>query len=195
MEAFARGYLLYLVLPIWLLAGLLDWYCHRQAQIERTAGPKESLIHFLLFAEAGLPILLGLFLEINGAVLGIMLFFWLAHEVTAYWDVHYAAQHRSITPFEQRVHDYLGVVPLLAFSIALILYWPQAVAWFGLGPESLRLSLEGKQKPLPFSYVAGLLAAIFLFIVVPYLEELVRCVRVNKSKSKTRIVSTLGLDN
>ena len=49
--------LMYFVLPVWLLAGFADWLCHRASHIETTTGAKESLIHLLMFAEVGGPLL------------------------------------------------------------------------------------------------------------------------------------------
>ncbi len=49
-------------MPLWMSAGLLDWYWHKDTDIEHTAGTKESLIHLLMFTEVGLPILMGLLL-------------------------------------------------------------------------------------------------------------------------------------
>jgi hypothetical protein len=62
VERATRRYLLYFVLPAWIGAGLVDWQRHRQTKIEETAGSHESLIHALMMAELGLPILMGLFL-------------------------------------------------------------------------------------------------------------------------------------
>jgi hypothetical protein len=90
--------LLYFILPIWLIAGFADWLCHRRAHIESTADPKESLIHLLMFAEMGVPLLLALFLEINSLIIAVMIAAFLIHEVTALWDVTYATAVRSVTP-------------------------------------------------------------------------------------------------
>jgi uncharacterized membrane protein YqjE len=61
--------LLYFVMPVWFLAGLADYLCHRASDIEHTAGAKESLIHLLMFAEVAVPLLACLFLEINALVI------------------------------------------------------------------------------------------------------------------------------
>jgi cytochrome c oxidase assembly factor CtaG len=47
----AQMVLLYFVMPVWFLAGVADWLCHRATDIEHTAGAKESFIHLLMFAE------------------------------------------------------------------------------------------------------------------------------------------------
>lgn len=60
-ERAGRQLLLGGVMPMWLGAGLADRYLHRRTHIEDTAGPRESLVHWLMFAETGVPVLLGLF--------------------------------------------------------------------------------------------------------------------------------------
>jgi hypothetical protein len=37
--------ILYGMLPLWGIAGFIDWCCHRATRIERTSGLKESLVH------------------------------------------------------------------------------------------------------------------------------------------------------
>src|SRR5438045_9736202 len=56
------------VLPVWIGAGLADWWCHRRTDIEHTAGATESAIHAAMMIEGGLPTLLGLFCEVNAGV-------------------------------------------------------------------------------------------------------------------------------
>ena len=60
-----RRYITYAMLPCWGLAGALDWLWHRQTKIETTSGTEESIMHLLMMAEAGTPILMGLFMEVN----------------------------------------------------------------------------------------------------------------------------------
>lgn len=177
---FTQSYLLFVVLPLWVAAGFADWLCHRFSRIELTTGPRETAIHLLMLGEAAIPVLLALFFEITGLVLLAMFIFWLLHEATSYWDVSYAARHRQVTPIEQRVHDYLAVVPFLAMSLVFVLHWPQVLALIGLGSEPADLSLRWKEPPLPISYVAGFLGAITLFEVLPFLEELWRGLRVRR---------------
>jgi hypothetical protein len=45
---------------------------HRQTKIETTSGAKESVMHLIMMAEAGIPILTGLFLEMNAGALALM---------------------------------------------------------------------------------------------------------------------------
>lgn len=90
VERATRHYLLYFVLPLWIAAGLADWWRHPQTDIEHTAGTHESMIHALMMAEIGPPLLMGLFLEIDASVLLAMIGTFFVHEATAFWDVAYA---------------------------------------------------------------------------------------------------------
>ena len=179
-----ENYLLFIILPLWIAVGAADWLCHRAAQIDQTSGPKESVIHILMLGEAGVPVLMGLFLEINGLIIMIMVAALISHELTAYWDVRFATYHRVVTPIEQRIHDYLGAVPFMATSGVIILHWHETLSVVGLGPEKLHLALHWKQEPLSTAYVSAVLGAIVLFILVPYTEELLRGVRAARSGSQ-----------
>lgn len=86
IERAVRSLLLGGVMPLWLGAGLADWYLHRRTRIEETTGPRESLIHHLMFAETGIPVLPGLFCEVNAGVLAAAYAATGAHWATAYWD-------------------------------------------------------------------------------------------------------------
>lgn len=173
----AVAVLLYFILPLWLVAGFADWLCHRATKIEATTGAKESLIHLLMFAEIGVPLLAALFLEINALIIALMIVAFLAHEATALWDVSYAVTRREVTPFEQHVHSFLEMLPLMGAAFVAVLHWPQFLALFGAGPEPARFDLTWKQEPLPVAYIASVLAAALLFELLPYLEELWRGLR------------------
>ena len=83
----ARRYIRYVIFPAWSAAGFLDWLWHRQTKIETTSGQEESITHALMMVEVGVPILMGMFLEINAGVLGLMGLGWFVHEATVAWDV------------------------------------------------------------------------------------------------------------
>jgi hypothetical protein len=102
MNSPAALIVMYFVLPLWLAAGFVDWLCHRASHIENTAGAKESLLHLLMFAEVGAPLLAAIFLEINAGIFALMILAFFVHEATALWDVSYAVKMRNLTPFEQQ---------------------------------------------------------------------------------------------
>jgi len=127
VEGATRRALLYFVLPLWPGSGVADWWHHRRTRIEDTAGARESTIHLLMLAEAGVPALLGLFLEVNAGVLLTAFGAMAAHEVTAIWDVVYAEPRRKVTPSEQHVHSLrlkkrpLGPKYVVALLVAIAL--------------------------------------------------------------------------
>jgi hypothetical protein len=181
VELATRRVLLYFVVPLWLGAGFLDWVRHRRTHIETTAGTRESAIHALMLTEAGLPALMGLFLEVNAGVLLAGGAAFLAHEATAMWDVSYAEPRRRVTPAEQHIHSFLEVVPLMALSFLAALHWDQARALVGAGGGPARFALRPKRPPLPRRYVGGVLAGIVAFGVLPYAEEFRRCYRIDRN--------------
>jgi hypothetical protein len=171
--------LMYFVVPLWLLAGLCDYLCHRATHIASTSGSKESFIHLLMFVELGLPLLAAIFLEVNALIIAFMIIMFLLHEVTAFWDVSYAVSRRRVTPLEQHVHSFLEIVPLLGLTLIAARHWPQFLALFGVGAESARLSLGWKSEPLPPAYVVAVLTSAALLGAL-YLEELARCLRAER---------------
>jgi hypothetical protein len=127
-----------------------------------------------------------LFLEINALVFAVMIAAFIAHEATALWDVSYAIDKRYISPFEQHVHSFLEMIPLMAGSFIAVLHWPQFSALFGFGNETPRFALEWKNEPLPLIYIFAVLGAALLFELLPYLEELWRGVRATKAAPARR---------
>jgi hypothetical protein len=172
-----RSVLMYFVLPLWLLAGFADYLCHRASHIATTSGPKESLIHLLMLAEIAIAVIAAMSFEINAAIILLMVIVWATHEATALWDVTFAHHKREVTPVEQWVHSYLGVLPLLSLVLVVVLHWTQFLALFGLGSEAPRFEILWKEPPLPWSYVLPIIVATILFEVLPYFEELVRGLR------------------
>ena len=186
-----RQYLLFFILPLWMLAGLTDYVLHKRTRIEDTAGIKESVLHALQLGEAGLPVLLALLLEINALIMLIMLIGLVLHEVTALLDVRYASSRRYVSPLEQHVHSFMEVLPLMALSFVTVMYWNQFAALFGFGPETPRFDLRPKSHPISSVYLAVLLFCIACFIVLPYTEELWRCFRAASRGQKDNAKQTL----
>jgi hypothetical protein len=177
IEKAAQRLLIGGVMPLWLGAGLADWNLHRRTRIEETAGPRESLIHHLMFAETGVPVLLGLFCEVNAGVLASAYAAAAAHSATAYWDQAYAEERRRVSTVEQHVHSLLEVSPLTAALLLTALHWDQAAALAGCGNRA-RFGLRLKRRhPLSAVARAGLLAAVGIAGVLPYAEEFWRCWR------------------
>lgn len=174
--------LLYFIMPLWFLAGIADWLCHKASDIEHTAGAKESVIHLLMFSELAVPLLAALFLEINALVIATMIVAFFLHEATALWDVSYAVKHRYVSPLEQHVHSFLEMVPLMAMVLVISRHWGQFQALFGFGEEQARFDITLKSEPMPVLYIVALLAAALLLEFLPYVQELWRGLRANRGR-------------
>ncbi|WP_205597695.1 hypothetical protein [Paraferrimonas sp. SM1919] len=61
--------LLYLFLPLWGIAGFIDWCCHRATKIEHNSGLKESLMHSLMGLQIAIPMALCLVFTVNALIL------------------------------------------------------------------------------------------------------------------------------
>jgi hypothetical protein len=167
--------LLYGVVPVWIAAGVADYFCHRATEIEQTSGTLESALHLIQFALVGIPVTLALFLRPNAGFFLVAIGCIVLHHAVAAIDLVYANPLRRIAPREQMVHSFLEIVPIAALLLLGVVYWPQLIALFGQGPEAARFGLEIRM--LPPAYVATVLASAFLFNLVPYFEELARCIR------------------
>ena len=172
-----RAFLTYVLIPSWLVPGMLDWAFHRKTKIECNAGAHESLTHVLMALEAGAGIAAGLFLEIDAGVIAAMLSCALVHEATVIWDVGYTKSRRPISQAEQHTHSFLEVLPFVGAAFAAFMHAEQTRALVGMGPARPRFAFRPNRAPLPRATVVAL-AASALFGVTPYVEEMVRCLRV-----------------
>jgi hypothetical protein len=131
----------------------------------------------LQLALVGFPIFLALFLEIDAALLALMIACLLLHHIVAYIDVRYANATREVTPFEQMVHSFLELLPLTALLLVCVLHWDQLLGLFGAGSAQADFGIRLKSQPLPLGYLAAIIAASFLLNWVPFLEEMIRTLR------------------
>lgn len=184
MQEPARFILMYLVFPVWVMAGFADWTCHLRTGIARTSGLKENLLHWLMTVQIGLALLAVALLEIDAAVLLLVLLLFVTHELTVYWDLHYSTLRRDVGPFEQMVHSYLEILPLLALALLSIIAWPQALALAGLGPEAARWTLQPKEEPWPPGYLRSASLLIVAFNLLPLLQETWSCLRARAEKTR-----------
>ena len=175
--------LVYVVLPLWVMAGFFDYLCHRASAMVCATGPRESLLHWLMLAEVGVPLCMAIFFRINALVLGVMLFCLIAHEVTGYIDLRFAMATRRVTVLEHQIHSALEILPLTAILLVMILHWPQTLALFGQGQQHADFSLGPKQLPR-WGEVVPPFSAFLLFSLVPYVEELWRGLHARQSRSK-----------
>ena len=175
-----RYSLMYGVLPLWILAGLADWGCHRRTSIERTSGLRESAFHFVLFGQMGLGGLAALLLEINGGVLVLFAMLFCLHEVTTWFELRFVQPLRHITPTEQMVHSFMEIIPLAGLVMLGALHPQQLTSLFSSAPTDWQLQL--KAEPLPATYLVLAVGGVFLLNLLPLMEEAYRCWRVRASR-------------
>lgn len=178
MQEPASLILAYVVFPLWVAAGFADWVCHVRTGIALTSGLKENLLHWLMFIEVGAGIAAVTLLEINAAVLLLVLAVFVLHELTVYWDLNYSTLVRDVGPFEQMVHSFLEILPLM--SLALLM-----VVAAGEGPPDWSLRL--KAQPLPGNYLLAALLLIGAFNVLPLMQETCSCIRGRRGRIRTRV--------
>jgi hypothetical protein len=189
MQEPARFILLYLVFPLWVVAGFADWACHRRTGIALTSGLKENLLHLLMLVEVGVGMVAVALLEINAAVLVLVLAVFVVHELTVYWDLHYSTLLRDVGPFEQMVHSLLEILPLLSLSLLAASAWPQALALVGIGEEARDWTLRPKADPWPPALLqVGLMLSV-IFNLLPLLQETWSCAVVRSARSARRPVT------
>jgi hypothetical protein len=169
--------ILYGLLPLWGIAGFIDWCCHRATKVETTSGLKESLIHSLMGIQLGIPIVLCLLFEVNVLVLLICVAMWLLHEVVAHWDVHYATPRRHISIWEVHVHNYMATVPLYLLMLVVILNWDVAMKALTLDWSGQLYLRPRADRPGGPAYLPAYLIFMTVLCVFPYLEENIRCLR------------------
>ena len=174
--------MLYVFLPMWGIAGFVDWCCHRATKIEVTSGLKESLMHSLMGVQMAIPIALCLLFYVNVTVLVICIITWIFHELVAHWDVRYANPRREISIWEMHAHTYLGSLPLYMLISIIVINWPQfllliSFEWAG------NMALMRVEEPHGSSaYLPAYLVFMALLCVFPYIEENIRCLKAHLRK-------------
>jgi hypothetical protein len=169
--------LLWGAFPAWMLAGAADWLCHRRTHIERTSGPRESLLHLLLYAEIVLPLVLALWFELTAAMLLVMTLGVGAHLLTSWWDTSVAQPRRHIAPIEQMIHSWLEMMPLFALLIAGALHATE------LSQPRWRFELRDPATPVAARTAILLALALGLACILEELWRALRAVRVSAPAS------------
>lgn len=177
--------LLFVFLPLWGIAGFVDWCCHRATNIETTSGLKESLMHSVMGIQVGIPILFCLVFRVNVLILLICLAAWLLHEIVAHMDVHYAAPRRRISIWEMHAHSYLATLPFYMLACIFIINWPVVI-------DLVTFNWQGQLVFRRMEYAHGgetYLPLYLMFMAMicgfPYLEENLRCLRAQRLKRHT----------
>ncbi len=171
------------VLPLWMAAGSYDYVLHRRSHIESTSGTYESRLHVAGIALTALPVLSGLLLEIDAGVLALMAAGYVGHFGMTIWDVAYADGRREIVPAEQHVHALLELLPFTALTLVALAHLDQSRALVRVGPVRPRFAWRLKRRPIPLPFLGSMMGAFALTVAVPYAEELLRCMRVERVRA------------
>lgn len=168
--------MLYVLLPLWGLASMLDWWCHRKTSIESTSGLREANVHLLMGAQIGLPLVLTLIFEVNVLVMLMCFAALIAHEFVAHYDVHFTTGKREISIWEVHAHNYLATLPFFLLLLIIVRKWSVFVDTVTLDWAG-GFSLEWRQEPLGATgnYAALYMTTMGLFVVGPYFQEWWRC--------------------
>jgi hypothetical protein len=177
-------FMLYVLLPVWFIAGVADYVLHRRTRIENTSGLGEARLHVLQAAEMAVPLLAGLFLAINSLVLALMIVLVLAHTLTALWDAAYTTPRRHVSPLEQHVHSHLEYVPLVAVALVIMMHWPQLLGLLGLEGGVAEFEIRRKEMPLPTMVVVTVISAVFVVQGLLLAEEFYRTWRMTRQRYK-----------
>lgn len=174
---FIRLLLGFVWVPLLMLAGLLDWACHRHLRIEYTAGLRESALHLVMLALLGTAILAALYLEPTAGLLCLLLAALVLHDITYAADLRVALARREIPALEQWVHGFQHLLPWAGLAGIMALAPGQTLALLGLASQPADWQLRLKSPLPPAAYTAALITAALLLNVLPFLSEARRSAR------------------
>lgn len=185
-----KGLLAFIWVPLLMLAGILDWACHRHLRIENTAGLRESVLHLVMVALLGAAIMAALYLAPTAGLLCLLLAALVLHDVTYALDLRVALASREIPALEQWVHGFQHLLPWAGLAGIMALAPEQTLALVGLSDTKPDWAIRLKSPLPPVSYTATLVAAALLFNVVPFLSEARRSARAAARARRSSRVST-----
>jgi hypothetical protein len=163
---------------LWLVAGLVDYLCHRRTDIAETSGAPESRLHVAQFLVLGQALLVATLLELTPLTLAWLAASVVVHSVLAFRDVAYTQDLRYISPLEQHVHGYLEVIPVVALVLFAVSNWDPMV--------QMPWTLEWRSAGLSSTALTLLLGSFFVLAGGPVAEELLRTSTNNKARWTVR---------
>lgn len=156
--------LLYAGYLVWLMAGCLDFMCHRRADLPHTSGLQESLFHLIQMGLIGTMVLAWMWLSPSLALFLLMTLLVLAHAIAGYLDTVVAWRHRSITPLEQHLHSVLDTAPCIML-LAVVLQQGASALAAGWG--------WGQRTPaFPISAWIAVMGPALVLCAMPLVHEL-----------------------
>ena len=165
------GFLGWVLYPLWLIGGAVDYVCHRRTDIQHTSGIRDSWLHVAQFATMAVFFASAILLQITMPVIITLVALVLTHTVLSFIDVSYTLGRRHISTSEQHAHGLLNVVPLIAVGLLAILNWETLLS---LSTDPV---IRLKDEPLTATHVAMLLGSFTVLAGGPVLEEWLRTYR------------------
>lgn len=172
------GFLAWVLYPLWLLGGAIDYVSHLRSDIQHTSGVRESWLHLAQLATMAVLFVCAVLLEITLPVILVLTGMVLTHTVLSFVDVSYTIGRRRISTVEQHAHGLLNVVPLVAVGLLAILNWGTLLA-----PSTASL-IRFKDEPLGAMHIAILLGSFSVFGGGPVIEEWLRTQRARAKASE-----------
>jgi hypothetical protein len=137
-----------------------------------------------MLAEVGLPLIMAAFFRIDAALILIFIACFVAHEITGNFDIRYAEGHgRDVSPTEEQVHSVLEILPMTAALLVILPHFGQVLALVGAGTERADFSIALKAPPA-WREIVITAAALIVFVLGPYTEETVRCIRARRRSAR-----------
>jgi hypothetical protein len=84
-----------------------------------------------------------------------------------------------VSPTEDQVHSVLEILPLTAALLVILPHFGQVLALVDAGREHADFSV-GLKAPPPLLQILITAGALALFVLGPYTEETIRCIRKRK---------------
>lgn len=159
---------LYIGYAVWLIAGCVDFICHRRSDLPHTSGVAESALHLMQLFFIGCAVTIGLAFQLSMGVLATLLVLVLAHAVAGYADSKVAYKRRDVRPFEQHVHSVLDMAPIAGLLIAI---WMR---------ESDQWAFQLRDPPLSASHWCAIIGSALLLCVIPAAGEFAQALAVRR---------------
>lgn len=169
------NFLAYAIYPAWLVAGAVDYWCHRRTDIEHTSGRGESLFHVAQFVTMALVFFPAVLLKPTITMIAMTGAAAVLHLVLSYVDVAYTQQKRFISPLEQHVHAFLDVLPIIVVCL---------LALVGLSDSAPSKDLVLQADVLSGTQLTLLMGSFVVLAGAPVLEEFLRTATKSRSARK-----------
>jgi hypothetical protein len=186
--------ILYGLLPLWVLAGFIDYLCHRATRIHETSGMMESLMHLAMGAQVAIPMWLALTCKINSLILLLCFIVLVTHEVVAHYDVLFASPRRHISVWETHAHSFLETIPFFLTALVVCRNWGAFIKLVTLDWAG-QMTLELRDAPIGTEIGdRTFIARYFVFVIfcglLPFAEELWRCWRYQRKQRTQSLQNT-----